>query len=48
MLEGKTVVVTGVGAGLGSAVARLALRDGANVVLGARTAESASGGTESG
>ena len=39
MLEGKTIVVTGVGAGLGSAVTRLALRDGANVVLGARTAD---------
>ncbi len=43
MLEGKTIVVTGVGAGLGSAVARLALRDGATVVLGARTAESLTG-----
>ena len=37
MLEGKTVIVTGVGPGLGREVARVALRDGANVVLGART-----------
>ena len=43
MLEGKTIVVTGVGAGLGSAVARLALRDRATVVLGARTADSLAG-----
>jgi NAD(P)-dependent dehydrogenase (short-subunit alcohol dehydrogenase family) len=37
MLRGKTVVISGVGPGLGGEVARLALRDGANVVLGART-----------
>ena len=37
ILEGKTLVVCGVGAGLGREVARVALRDGANVVLGART-----------
>jgi NAD(P)-dependent dehydrogenase (short-subunit alcohol dehydrogenase family) len=37
ILEGKTVVVTGVGRGLGSEIARLCLRDGANVVLAART-----------
>ena len=37
ILEGKTIVVTGVGTGLGCEVARLALRDGANVVMGART-----------
>jgi NAD(P)-dependent dehydrogenase (short-subunit alcohol dehydrogenase family) len=36
MLEGKTIVVTGVGAGLGHAVAEGVLRDGGNVVLGAR------------
>ncbi|MGI9591983.1 MAG: SDR family NAD(P)-dependent oxidoreductase, partial [Myxococcota bacterium] len=36
MLEGKTVVVCGVGPGLGGEVARLALRDGANVVIAAR------------
>ena len=39
ILEKKTVVVTGVGTGLGSEVARIALRDGANVVIGARNAE---------
>ena len=38
MLDGKTVVVTGVGRGLGGEVARLVLRDGGNVVLGARDA----------
>lgn len=37
MLTGKTVVVSGVGAGLGREIAEAALRDGANVVLGART-----------
>lgn len=39
MLQGKTVVVTGVGVGLGSECANSALRDGANVVLAARRAE---------
>ena len=39
LLEGKTVVVTGVGAGLGRECATSALRDGANVVLAARTAD---------
>jgi NAD(P)-dependent dehydrogenase (short-subunit alcohol dehydrogenase family) len=37
ILAGKTVVVCGAGGGLGREVARCALRDGANVVLGART-----------
>lgn len=37
ILEGKTVVVSGVGPGLGAEVARLALRDGARVMLAART-----------
>ena len=37
ILKDKTVLVSGVGAGLGREVARLALRDGARVVLGART-----------
>jgi len=37
ILEGKTVIVCGVGGGLGSKVARLAIRDGANLVLAART-----------
>lgn len=39
MLEGKVIVVAGVGDGLGSEVARLALRDGARVVVAARSAE---------
>ncbi len=38
ILEGKTVVVCGVGPGLGREVAEKALRDGARVVLAARTA----------
>ena len=37
MLEGKTVVVSGTGPGLGREIAAAAVRDGANVVLGART-----------
>lgn len=37
LLEGKTVVVSGVGNGLGREIALAAYRDGANVVLGART-----------
>src|SRR6188768_912258 len=37
LLEGKTIVVAGVGTGLGREVALAASRDGANVVLGART-----------
>lgn len=39
ILQGKTVLVTGVGAGLGREVAAAALRDGANVVLAARGAD---------
>ncbi len=37
ILQDKTVVITGVGTGLGAEMARLCIRDGANVVLGART-----------
>jgi NAD(P)-dependent dehydrogenase (short-subunit alcohol dehydrogenase family) len=37
ILENKTVIVAGVGPGLGGEIARLALRDGANVVIAART-----------
>jgi len=37
ILEGKTVLVAGVGAGLGRHVVEAALRDGANVLLAART-----------
>ncbi|MGW4727923.1 SDR family oxidoreductase [Streptomyces shenzhenensis] len=36
-LAGKTVVVSGVGAGLGHRVAAAVVRDGGNAVLGART-----------
>lgn len=36
-LEGKTIIVSGVGPGLGREVALAAAREGANVVLGART-----------
>jgi NAD(P)-dependent dehydrogenase (short-subunit alcohol dehydrogenase family) len=43
MLEGKTVVVTGVGAGLGHALAAGVLRDGGRVVLGARDREKLAG-----
>ncbi|WP_037605865.1 SDR family oxidoreductase [Streptacidiphilus rugosus] len=39
LLEGRTVVVSGVGPGLGHRVAVAAARDGANVVMGARTQE---------
>jgi len=38
VLEGKTVVVAGVGPGLGEEIARIALREGACVALGARSA----------
>ncbi|MET9350570.1 SDR family oxidoreductase [Streptomyces termitum] len=38
LLQGKTVVVSGVGAGLGHRVAEAVVRDGGNAVLGARTA----------
>jgi len=37
ILQDRTVLVSGVGSGLGREVARLALRDGARVVLAART-----------
>lgn len=36
IVEGKTIVVSGVGPGLGREVAQCALRDGANVVVAAR------------
>ena len=39
ILEGKTVLVTGVGNGLGRECAASAFRDGANVVMAARTQE---------
>ena len=37
ILEGKSIAVCGVGPGLGKEVAAIALRDGARVVIGART-----------
>ncbi|MDI3403417.1 SDR family oxidoreductase [Streptomyces cavernicola] len=37
LLEGRTVIVSGVGAGLGHEVAAAVVRDGGNAVLGART-----------
>jgi len=37
MLDGKTVVVSGVGPGLGREIAAAAVREGANVAIGART-----------
>ncbi|MFE9845524.1 SDR family oxidoreductase [Streptomyces goshikiensis] len=37
LLRGKTVIVSGVGAGLGHQVAAAVVRDGGNAVLGART-----------
>ncbi len=43
LVESKTVVVCGVGAGLGREVAEAALRDGANVVMAARRAEALAG-----
>ncbi|MET8235640.1 SDR family oxidoreductase [Streptomyces sp. NPDC005078] len=39
LLTGKTVVVSGVGAGLGHRIAETVVRDGGSAVLGARTAE---------
>ncbi|MFG2574552.1 SDR family oxidoreductase [Streptomyces sp. NPDC048481] len=39
LLNGRTVVVSGVGAGLGHQVAAAVVRDGGNAVLGARTEE---------
>jgi len=43
VLDGKVLVVAGVGDGLGQEVARLALRDGAKVVVAARSAEKLQG-----
>ena len=39
LLAGKTVIITGVGGGLGRECVTSALRDGANVVMAARTQE---------
>jgi len=39
ILEDKTILVSGVGPGLGSEIARRVLRDGGRVVIGARGAE---------
>jgi NAD(P)-dependent dehydrogenase (short-subunit alcohol dehydrogenase family) len=43
VLADKTVIVSGVGPGLGGEVARIAVRDGARVVIGARNAEKLAG-----
>ena len=40
ILENKTILVSGVGPGLGREIASRVLRDGGNVVIGARKAES--------
>jgi NAD(P)-dependent dehydrogenase (short-subunit alcohol dehydrogenase family) len=40
LLEGKTVLIAGVGAGLGREIGEVAVREGARVVLGARTQSS--------
>lgn len=37
ILEKKTIVISGVGTGLGAEIARVCMRDGANVTMGART-----------
>jgi NAD(P)-dependent dehydrogenase (short-subunit alcohol dehydrogenase family) len=39
MLQGKTVVVSGVGPGLGREIAAVIVRDGGNVAIGARSAD---------
>jgi NAD(P)-dependent dehydrogenase (short-subunit alcohol dehydrogenase family) len=39
LLQGKTVVVSGVGPGLGREIAAVVLRDGGNVAVGARSAD---------
>ncbi len=43
VLEGKTVIVSGVGPGLGGEIASRVLRDGANLVIGARNREKLEG-----
>ncbi len=43
ILDGSTILVSGVGPGLGREIARCALRDGANVVVGARNLERLTG-----
>jgi NAD(P)-dependent dehydrogenase (short-subunit alcohol dehydrogenase family) len=43
MLEGKTVIISGVGPGLGRETALVAAREGANVVLGARSEDKLAG-----
>jgi NAD(P)-dependent dehydrogenase (short-subunit alcohol dehydrogenase family) len=40
ILDGKTVVVSGVGPGLGREIATVALREGASVMIGARRSDS--------
>lgn len=43
VLEGKTVIVSGVGPGLGGEIALRVLRDGANLVIGARNRDKLDG-----
>jgi NAD(P)-dependent dehydrogenase (short-subunit alcohol dehydrogenase family) len=43
VLAGKTVLVSGVGPGLGGEIAERVLRDGGNLVIGARNAEKLTG-----
>ena len=43
VLEGKTVLVSGVGPGLGGEIASRVLRDGGNLVIGARNADKLAG-----
>ena len=40
VLEGKTILISGVGPGLGREIASRVLRDGGNAVIGARKADS--------
>jgi 3-hydroxybutyrate dehydrogenase len=42
-LEGKTIIVTGSGTGIGKAIAKLCKEEGANVVISDKDAKSAKG-----
>jgi NAD(P)-dependent dehydrogenase (short-subunit alcohol dehydrogenase family) len=45
-LEGKTIIVTGSGTGIGKAIAKLCKEEGANVVISDKDAKSAKGTVE--